>query len=269
MKVSQEVTKVIEVGPEDLVNVTKLIIVLNPGNGLEPIILNFDQSFTLISDQLFSDEIRPRRPYKLKKRADKAGHENLEESSDVKLENDSVEVNSDVSSGKNHADKLKDIAAEQSEESIGETFIKSVTEKDSDFLPKIPCGEKSFPFRNTKIVPYTMGVTLNTLDEFVRKFIYRDDCRKKFENKIYAFFIENDLGKKFEFRVLNAWHAGLWMVLYPYGFKEANGGKITFRLVEFAFCNIRKQLEQRVTQAHGHLPLPRKPAATGERKKYY
>lgn len=237
-----------ELGQDELANVEELVIVLNPGNGAEPKYLTFDQDFNLVSHQSLLPAVKMRRHYKSRK-----------------TEDDVSRVITATNNEESAAEIVEEVVNEKPEEAISEPFIKAITTEDSDFLLPVPACEKDLQFRNTKITPYSMTVTHDSLENFIKKFIYNKKSGKLFEDKIYAFYI-NDLGTKFQLKTVNAWCAGLWMVIDPYGFKEACGGKVTYRAIEFAFRDIRSQLEERVIRALGHLPKPVKPLVEDKRK---
>ena len=121
------------------------------------------------------------------------------------------------------------------------------------FLPMVPATQESLPFKKSVIKPYTMAETRASLESLVTRFIYGKN-RKSFEEKIFAFFIDNPTGQKFNFRTVTIWNVGLWMLMDPDALLEACGGAITFRAIEFAFRDVRKQLEERVLCINGHMP---------------
>lgn len=250
MKVTRKA--IFELGPEDLANIEELVIVLNPENVLKPITLNFDQNFVLISDQSLLPKVT-RRHYKIRKTL-----VDVEAPQEVEATN-SEAIPSEIT-------EVVEVVTEKPKEAVSDLFVKAITAENPDFLAPVPDCEKDVPFRNTRIKPYTMDVTHDSLENFMLKFIYNKKSRKSFEQKIYGFYLEDKLGVKFNFKLVNAWHAGLWMVMDPYGFKDACGGKITYRVIEFAFRDIRKQLEERVVTIHGHLPQPVKPIVEDKRK---
>ncbi|MFZ4631992.1 MAG: hypothetical protein ACOYL8_02140 [Patescibacteria group bacterium] len=247
MKVTRKM--IFELGPDELDNIEELVIVLNPGNGVNKVTLNFDSDFNLISDQPLLLAVKTRRQYKRRK-----------------TENEVSQAITTTNPEESVVEIAEEIVDEKTKETIDETFIEAIIAKDSDFLLPVSACEKDFAFRNTRIIPYTMDVTHDSLESFMAKFIYNKNSRKSFEEKIYGFFLEDMLGVKFNFKLVSAWHAGLWMVMDPYGFRDACGGKVTYRVIEFAFNKIRKQLEERIIHIHGHLPKPVKPIIEDKRK---
>jgi len=208
MNISQEVRKVIAIGPEDLLNVTELIIVINPGSGTEETHLFFDKQFK----QIFPAS---------KKECDQV-----------------VAVSKSTKTPMN----CKEI-----------TFEKPVEENSSlekgQLLPPISKEIEEIKFRNQKVIPYTIKNAHEPLQDFIRKFIFWG-LHKTFEEKAYAFFIDNEEGKKFGIKTLDSWGIGLWMMCDPYGLLEACKGAPTFRAMEFAFSRIKEQLKERVENAH-------------------
>lgn len=247
MKITRKA--IFELDHEDLASIEELVIVLNPGNGIEPVVLNFDDQFRLVG--------------------------NLDLIKKSEIANVNVQEILESAPARNSGKSLEETMLErievfpEGEESVGEPFVNHVISINYDFLPPVSACEKEFPFRNTKIVPYNMSVSHDTLESFIKRFIYNKNIKKSFEEKIYEFFIGNELGRKFELKTINAWCAGLWMVMDPYGFKSACGGKITFRAIEFAFRDIRKQLEERVVVTNGRLPKVIIPVIEDKRKTRY
>lgn len=232
-----------ELGQDELANIEELVIVLNPGNGIAPRYLTFDQDFNLVEKKKAkAGRIRVVRSHNQINRAKQPAQENEE--------NQAVQEN------------------EANREKIDESFISAIISDKSKlepFLAPVSDCEKTLLFRRSELKPYSMAIAHEPLQDGINRFTFGKN-RTIFEQKIYEFFIENPLGQLFYFKQMSPWHIGLWMVMDPYGLLEVCGGAVTFRAIEFSFRDIRKQLEERVIKAHGHLPIPIKPAVKEKRK---
>ena len=221
MKVSQQVRKVIEIGQDDLLNVTELLIVINPGQGIEEKTLLFDSQF----NQIFHSDKEEEKPALISTPGATASIEECHE------------PNSEVN--------------EEMEQKAEEALTFNL--KPNEFLPPLPENLGEFKFKNQKLRPYNMTNVHAPLQEFIDRFIFWGN-KKDFEEKAYAFFLESVNGQKFGIKTLDTWGMGLWMFSDPNSFLEACKGAPTFRAVEFSFSQVKNQLKERIIYMHGSVP---------------